>query len=517
MQHLEFTTARNGLQTCSYNGYTLHSRFDPDKEAQRFVDALVCEYYPKHILITGPCLNYVTTHLKKRWATALLCAIQYSESFTTNNSDYDRIFLCSETTDATILSEQLFNYLGEEAAFSTFFISWAPSEKAWVKQNDTAWNAIKLFMNKARDVVGTRNWFNHRWMKNMVRFFTLSSAHALPAYITSPIVVCASGPSLQSAIPILSAYRDRFFLLALSSSVSSLLYNNLIPDAVLSTDGGYWATCHLRPFLTDSRLSQVPLWITAEAAVPTLLLSSHTIQYLTYDDPVETWLQKTIEGRSETQYALPVLRNGTVSGTALHLSQCLTKEKVFFCGLDLQCSNSYQHIQPNVLEQLDSVKDSRLCTLETRQTPRCFSSGSLSLYRNWFCTRKPEEVIRVQRVISQNLQKTNKQLGGIRDITPEQLSVTLQQYPPVSKTNADFVTAKKAMTVSKALRLLRAELYSGEQQKEVISAFCKAAALPEFLMAQRDNNPEQQQKVVQKADALLNELICLAENLEKEN
>ncbi len=515
----EFSPARNTSLTCSCNGLFLHSRFDPQKEAERFVSGIAVDYIPNVIVITGPGISYTVPFFRQRWPDARCIAIQYSSAFSRYDSDFDQVFPCTPETDALTLSESLFGLLGEDTAFSTLFVSWTPSEKIWPDESTVAWQAIKAYMNKSRDVTGTRNYFNRRWLKNTVRFFSLVRHSATTVPVSKPVIVCASGPTLEPVLPLLQEHRDRYFLLALSSAVSPLAFHNLIPDAVLSTDGGWWATRHLSPLLTDSRLQTVPLWVTSEAAVPSELLQHHPVQYISYGDPLETWLLSAVEDRTQTIQPLRGIRNGTVSGTALSLALALTDRQVFFCGLDLQSRNGYQHIQPNCLEARDSMKDYRLAPEEHRSTPRTFSNGSLAVYRNWFATRSAEKMRRAFRVISEEDQQTNSQLGYLKDIPPARLAQLLSEEPAERLTFTETVTISPSgnQPVTNALRQLQAELSAASgtlAASPLVTAFLMSTALPEYLMANRNQNPEQIAVLYDKAESFMGELILLAEKLE---
>jgi len=74
-----------------------------------------------------------------------------------------------------------------------------------------------------------------------------------------------------------------------------------------------------------------------------------------------------------------------------------------------------------------------------------------------------------------------------------------------------------AVSIAEALRQLESRLQNAHatgSADQLCTAFLKAAALPEYLMANRDQNQKQFDQVYQTAGELLQELIQLAENLE---
>ena len=64
---IKYDNAKNGDRICSIDGIKLHSAYDPQKEAERFVSGLECSFSPTHIVITGPALSYCAGFLRKRF------------------------------------------------------------------------------------------------------------------------------------------------------------------------------------------------------------------------------------------------------------------------------------------------------------------------------------------------------------------------------------------------------------------------------------------------------------------
>ncbi|MBP5450769.1 MAG: DUF115 domain-containing protein [Treponema sp.] len=372
---IKYENARNGDRICSIGGIKLHSGYDPQKEAERFVSGLTCAFSPTHIVITGPALSYCAKYLKKRYENASLIAVHYISKMDYDHSIWDKVFY-ADPNDSTPLSEALYSYLGEEGISSALFASWQPSEKVFPENYSYAWSEIKKAVVKSRNVLSTRSYFARRWIKNAVNFCLYSKNNSYITYGEAPVVICASGPSLKDSIPLLKKGRKQFFLIAVSSALSPLLHENLIPDLCISTDGGFWAKRHLSHYL--KKLPQLPLALSPESACYGSCFD-HPVIPLSYGDgPGETLLR-------ECSYkAMNAARNGTVSGTAAEFALSITRGPVFFCGLDLQPNNSFSHTQPNELEDMSQVLDYRLSTKESRLTPSSFPSVPLATYLSWF-------------------------------------------------------------------------------------------------------------------------------------
>lgn len=418
---ISFSIAKNNSKTCSLNGKALHSSYNPEKEAERFVSQLEIDYIPEYIIILAPALSYCAAYLRKRFPEAKLIAIHFSKQFTDTDFNWDNILYIENTIDFSIaskfLEDKLFSIMGEEGIAKSFFASWPASAAILKDEINLLWESIKNVVLKSRDIIGTRNYFSLRWISNSLRFFTQAKKIYGLKKISKPIIVAASGPSLKGVIEALRKYRDRFYLIAVSSALKPLLYEEIIPDLCISTDGGYWAKKHLEPLLKEKN---IPLAVSAEAAIPGKILEQNPIVPLVYGDGPEAKLFEECNIKAFKAY-----RNGTVSGTAVQLALMLSDSHIYCCGLDLSTAKGFQHTQPNELENINCIADYKLSNKITRLTSSEQHSGSLDIYRNWFCSRDKAFASRVSRFSTSNL----KQLGNIEDINVNLCEKILSHFP----------------------------------------------------------------------------------------
>ncbi len=368
-----FTETKNKQQTCSYNNIYLHSSYNPDKEAERFVSTRELSFAPSCIIITEPALSYCAKYLRQRFPDTKLFAIRYCADFSNYDHLWDKVFYLSKIEQNPDL---LFNFLGEEGLLKTAFLSWTPGEKPFADEYNRAWTIIKDSVQKAQSVLNTRSYFAKRWLKNSIRLSLFCNQTATLQKGSGNIIVCASGPSLQSSLPMIKENRSSFFLICVSSALSVLIKNNITPDLVISTDGGYWAKLHLSHYISQNK--NIPVALSPESACYADIISTHPVVPLFYDDGVSCSFASLFHTTVKAQ------RNGTVSGTAAQLALELTDGNVYFCGLDLAQSNSFAHTQPNELETKESATDNRLRTKETRITPQTFVTPALEIYKSWF-------------------------------------------------------------------------------------------------------------------------------------
>ena len=400
--------SKDGSKTFSADGIFYHSSYSPLKEAQRFVETSEFLYTPKIIFIFEPGFSYCTAFFKKRFPECKLVCIRLFEHIFEDEKNWDLVFRYNNELS---FSQNLLLNFGEEALLCSTVVIWKPAEKLFESQLNSFLNNYKTTLENCKTLLVTRQFFEKKWLLNSLNFITNIRNVIQPQIKTElPIVVCASGPSLKLCIKTIKDNKDKLFIICLSSALSVFNKNNITPDLVLSTDGGYWAGEHLKSL---KKKTDIPLAVSCEAFVPKQILQNNPVLPLYYNDE-SSYISSTILEEAKLE-GFEALRNPTVSGTALFLAKAITENKIYFCGLDLASSSGFQHTQPNELEKNNTVKDFRINNAETRISRSRYNSDSLKVYRDWFSSLGESQVKNVFRVIDKNIQEP---LGNIKDISP---------------------------------------------------------------------------------------------------
>ena len=388
--HITFSAAKNGSKICSADGIPLHSKYNPEREAELFASSAETDFLPSCVLVTEPALAYCVLPLRQKFPGAKLYAVRYCADFAETDALFDRVFYLHSPDGGAQLENTLFSVIGDEEICSCRFLSWVPSAKIFTAEDKETWCAIKNAVNKARMSLVTHSHFAKRWFKNAYIFCVAANKTAEIHAGTQPVVVAASGTSLLQSLAPLKENRASYFLLAVSSALSPLLAAGLEPDLVISTDGGYWAKRHLEELKDRPAL---PLALSVEGACPAVVLGKNPIVPLGFSDGFETTMARFCgftPMRAE--------RNGTVSGTALEFALNITSGDIFLCGLDLASSKGMQHCPPNRLETVNESADMKMQTKEGRLTRARCNSDALGIYRKWFAAENPAFSGRVFRL-----------------------------------------------------------------------------------------------------------------------
>lgn len=406
MNTILFEKAKDGSQTCSYLGKYLHSKYNPIREAENFSNSLRIEQKTKYIVLTEPCISYSASFLKKKFNNAKLVAIRYSFDFENYNQDFDIVLYTTNQTQIENLFSELILKIGEKDILNSAFIPWISSSNVFFETDKKVWKEIKYTVEYCRSILFTNSFFSKRWFLNSIRNLIFTKNLYSLNNINPPIVIAASGKSLKTSIPFLKKYRDNFFLISVSSATLPLIKNKIIPNLVLSTDGGYWAKKHLEIL---KQYPNIPVALSVEGSCPFFILKNNPIILLKYADGTSSNLINQLDLQIRT-----CERNGTVSGTAAEFAINLTDKKIYICGLDLSNSKGFQHTMPNSLEILNEKSDTKICGVEKRSAQSELNSSSLKIYEKWFSSSKRNFYEKVFR-LSDNYNFSNN-LNSVKDV-----------------------------------------------------------------------------------------------------
>ncbi len=388
---LEVVSSRSGQPTARIKGTHLHSPYDPEKEARRFVVESIKQPNPSTVLLLGAGLGYLYREMRRSFPNAAVILVFYHEAVWESFAAAavavpPGTFWHPGQKDS--LLQFLRSRIHELEAEGLTVVEWPASARVFPEASLRANQALHQLYREIRGTLVTTAALGRRWLKNsLANFLGIEKVFPPPrrAPGTDPIVIAASGPSLQEGIGFLSAYRGSIELWALPSSLNFLLSQGLLPDCVVITDPGYYAFDHLH----CARDHGIHLTMPLSAARGSWRISAR-VSLVNQETPVE----RTLLGRAGV--AAPVVpAQGTVAATALLLALAREQAPVIFMGLDFCYRDIISHVRPNNFENWLAPKSNRLSplhhlifSLAAQQAPigPAGSRGTLALdtYAGWF-------------------------------------------------------------------------------------------------------------------------------------
>jgi hypothetical protein len=385
---LEIVTARSGQPTARVKGTHLHSPYDPEKEARRFLRRSIGQRNPSTILLLGAGLGYLYREMTRSFPAAGLVVVFYHEAVWKSFAPALPPGTYWHPGESVTVLQFLRSRIHELEAEGLAVVEWPSSARVFPEESLRANRALRQLFREIRGTLVTTAALGRRWLRNSLANF-LGIDEIFPPVSADtgkgPTVIAAAGPSLQEGIDFLAAYRDKIGLWALPSSLDFLLSRDLVPDTVVLTDPSYYAFTHLR-CARDHRLH---LTMPLSAARGSWRISAR-VSLVSQETPVERVLL------AEAGVPAPAVpAQGTVAATALLLALGRQRGPVIFAGLDFCYRDILSHVRPNNFENWLAPKSNRLACLHhqlfalaAEQAParggRNRGTLALDTYAGWF-------------------------------------------------------------------------------------------------------------------------------------
>jgi hypothetical protein len=370
--------AKNGSPVLVEGKTWLHSKYNPEAEAEKYIASLELPRDTTHFILIECASGYIIPVLKTKFPdTAVFsqhCKRVPARPFT---ADFE---LYPETPRH--IRNLLEKEIPENARLK--IIEWRPSLSVYKKEYlallETAADFLRFHTMNRR----TAAYFEKRWAKNMENNCAVFSRFVYPETGTPscfPIAVTASGPGLTACLPELQQKQDHVYIIAVSSALCALYEHGIKPDMIAATDGGFWALPHLYELKRYCKGEYPVIAAALNARIPSFLRDA---PFLPLSDGSAVQNARLSALRAPF-IALP--QRGTVSATALDLAFALTRGPVYIAGLDLSNKDVLSHASPHAFETLFRAQSSRFSPYYHRLYARSrlsAESNTMAVYAAWF-------------------------------------------------------------------------------------------------------------------------------------
>jgi hypothetical protein len=379
---LALVPSRSGEPTCVAGGVWLHSRYDPDREAIRFALERIGNSKPTHVVLLGPCLDYLSKAVRSLLPRAAIVSIQLSPSF----SRFAGERLAAGRSDASWDSDSpmplgafLDKALGEDAISGVSVLEWEPAARAFPDEARRAREEVKASLDRLTSSTATVKASGKRWIRNACSSFLLIEGACRLRPSSSPMLVAAAGPSLTDSLVSIASLKERLSSISVASALSSCLYAGFEPALAVATDGNYWSRLHLYPFAHGPGLKDCILASPLTALPSSSLYGEAKLFVFNQGSFIESELLPGLYDASSMDACLALPPHGTVSGSALHLAASLSSGAIIVAGLDLASYGDFDHARPHGFDLFLSAGSSRDKPLEGRLWSRSREASPLAL------------------------------------------------------------------------------------------------------------------------------------------
>jgi hypothetical protein len=402
---VQIEAAATGAPTLAVEGRWVHSKRDPEREAERLVEAGTDGEAPA--LVLGFGLGYTACALAAKFPDRPIIVVEKrAELLKKALETRDLSSFLSRPHLVFVLGGEIEGVTGALALFES--VSDTPPlvlqnraltglDEEWysgVEEKIKTWNS-RMNVNSA-----TTRRFGKRWLRNLSRNLNavrdnpgISRLEGLLEGRDIPVFLAAAGPTLDESGSILGEIYKRCVIVAVDTSLRFLSTRGIKSDFVVSVDPQYWNFRHLdRVKAPETRL------VTESAVYPSLFRHPFGGIFLCGSFfPLGRFIEGTVDPKGV------IGSGGSVATSAWDFSRLLGAGTVWIAGLDLAFPELKTHFRGAMFEEKSHTESCRFVTAETRnfralrdgQPFRAKRRGGgtiltdlrLSLYAAWFENR----------------------------------------------------------------------------------------------------------------------------------
>ncbi len=360
--------AKNGSPTAFFDSMPVHSKYNPEREAEQFLSSIDYKNASASIFM-GTGLGYAIISFAKNNPSIPILIVESEvdillQAFCTldwkivlQHKEISFIINAPYSTPAQIL-ETNYNNIEKSVIFiSNALISHNPE---YFKQ---AKEAIIRQKQKANINTNTLERFAHLWLKNSCRnmkqlalldgvnsFFSLANEPVC----NLPFIILAAGPSLQDILPHLKELKKRAILVCVDTALHACLRYGVEPDFIVLVDPQYVCACHLNFLSAPSSIL-----ITESATWPSVFrFKCKKIIMCSSLFPIGQYFEKHLGIKGKLG------AGGSVTTTAWDFARCCGARRIFIAGMDFGFPKGQTHIRGSQFEERSHRTSTRLHTNE---------------------------------------------------------------------------------------------------------------------------------------------------------
>jgi hypothetical protein len=386
----------------------IHSRFDPQKEAERFIDQAAASGITLYIVLGFGFAYHIETLLKKIDNNTMVMVI---------DNDPALLKCALENRDLTDLvnDERLILLCDpDEESISQALRGRSSKSVSIITHRGTSQLDPDYYINIAeicRSYISTKD-VNIATLAKFEKLWSLNIARNIKCFIESPgiinffdsfkdvsAVVVGAGPSLRSSLPLLKKMQTRVVIIAVDTAYKLLLKEGIEPHFCVAVD----------PQVINARYFEdlVPgrtILIHEPAVHPSVLrfFKGRTITAGIAFNLLK-WIEKMTDSKGE------ITHGGSVSTNAYDFAYRCGFKQIFLVGQDMGFTDNLAHARGSYLDEQIFLRLDRFNTPENfnrRQLsalPPIFVQGiqgekiqtnqKMMIFLNWFEKRSNENII----------------------------------------------------------------------------------------------------------------------------
>lgn len=348
--NVQIEAAKSGVLTMKMNDFYIHSKYDPIKEAEKFID----KNYKvgKTIILYGYGLGYIVESFKvARKLQEKIIVIDPFQKIEKKN-EHNIYYLDSERN--TELTNHLNAILNDNDTGNIEIIC-SPNyrnidEKKYAEIYEMISNVLKSKIINFNTIQSMAWPWYENFLDNMKYTFYDETITSLFNRYTCPVIVVAGGPSLTKQLPLLKSIKGKCIILCAGSTIQTLLKHHIEPDYIVNIDGGQKNLLHFEP-LQNSTINYIYGLQSTKGIRENF--KGNSFYFSPISDPLSNTFIKNY---------MPSIRKieggVSVASYTLAIASYISSGPIALIGQDLAYTNNSSHADGNVQqEQKKYVED----------------------------------------------------------------------------------------------------------------------------------------------------------------
>ncbi|MCF7948902.1 MAG: DUF115 domain-containing protein [Spirochaetia bacterium] len=363
----------------------LHSRYDPWREAEKYIQHAQVSFSSAIYILLEPGYGYLGQVLLTKNPRAKILEIHCTSDLEAYSVTAVQPEIAAWSPDSEF---SLFAFLSAQIddleIGSVEVLEWPPAERVFPIAYAQVKHKVRSFLQERRASIHTTGKFGRLWLRNILKRIAVLPPITTNLKVNAPIVIAASGPSLQKSLSLLARCQDSLFILALPSSIRTLMHYKIKPNMIVHSDPGFYGNYHLRGS-TSADWQAAPLYAAGyRTALQQLLL-------LSTGSALEEFFVHIL-----SRDAVRIQPHGTVAGIAYQLASKISTGPIIWAGLDLCYQDIQAHTRPHSFDYLLQAAHHRYAPLQDiffRRSPLStvgaprpapLQNFALTRYSEWF-------------------------------------------------------------------------------------------------------------------------------------
>ncbi|MCP4131399.1 MAG: motility associated factor glycosyltransferase family protein [bacterium] len=386
----------------------IHSKFDPFKEAARFVSEVDPEQHDLYIVLGFGFAYHIEELLKKIGPGSILLAIEKFPAMVKEALAHRdlRTILADERVHILVNPNEdlIAETMKGKSSRRVSFISHRGSYQADPEYYNNLLEKARSYLSTKEVNIATLAKFEKIWSSNIAR--NIGAFAASPGanifydmFKDMPALVVAAGPTLLHSLEFIRKNRERMIIVAVDTAYGVLLHHGIEPHFCIAVD----------PQVINAR------YFEGTREGKTILVADPTVHPSVYRlfrgrvvctgvaFKLMKWIERIFGERGELTHG------GSVSTNAYDFALRLGAKPIIMVGQDLSFTNGQAHARGSYLDEQIHLKTNRVNTVDMfnrRQltalpkifvkgirTPQVHTNQKMMIFLSWFEKRKDSNLI----------------------------------------------------------------------------------------------------------------------------